>query len=79
MSPLRRSLENYEVESSILEQKIDLIAIQKAIQDIRALADTLSTDGDGIRLFKELIAKWVVGNYGYLGPSTTKEQQWCCD
>ena len=69
----------YEVESSTLEHKIDLVAIHNASQDIRALADTLSTDGDGIRLFKELIAKWVVGRYGYLGPSTTKEQQWCCD
>ena len=68
----------YEVESSILEHKIELIAIRYGSQDIRALADTLSTDGDGIRLFKELIAKWVVGRYGFLGPSTTKEQQWCC-
>ena len=69
----------YEVESSMLEHEIELFVIQNASQDIRALADTVSTDGDGIRLFKELIAKWVVGNYGYLGPSTTKEQEWCCD
>ena len=69
----------YEVESSMLEHEIELVAMQNASQDIRALADTLSTDGDGIRLFKEIIAKWVVGGYGNLGPSTRKEQQWCCD
>ena len=67
----------YEVESSVLEHEIELVAIQNASQDIRAVADTFSSDG--IKLFKEIIAKWVVGNYGYLGPSTTKEQQWCCD
>ncbi|KAM0804471.1 hypothetical protein BDR22DRAFT_818114 [Usnea florida] len=69
----------YKVESSMLEHEIELFVIQNASQDIRALADAVSTDGDGIRLFKELIAKWVVGNYGYLGPTTTKEQEWCCD
>ena len=67
----------YEVESSLLEHEIELVAIQNASQDIRAVAGTLSSDG--FKLFKEFIAKWVVGNYGYLGPSTTKEQQWCCD
>ena len=67
----------YEVESSVLEHEIELVAIQNASQDIRAVANTLSSDG--IKLFREFIAKWVVGNYGYLGPSTTKEQQWCCD